>query len=370
MRVPSDSALRVALTVEQLWQRVPGGTATYIVELVKGLRGIAGVDVVGLSALHRELPPVDWSLEIPVRRALLPRRLLYDAWQRLHVPSAERLAGGTDVVHATTWAIPPTRLPLVVTVHDVAFLHDRAHFTPRGNAFFRRALEHTRSTAQSVIVPSRVTADDCVNAGIDAARMTVIPHGANVTTPTHAEQAAWRAGTGLDRDYVMWCGTVEPRKNLPTLLAAFARISDDVPDLDLVLVGPQGWGRLPDLPPGLDPGRVRVLGHLSRADLDAAYASARAFCFPSIREGFGLPVLEAMHHGTTVVTSRGTACAEVAGDAALLVDPLDVVAVAEAIREAVGPAAADLIRRGPARAAQFSWETAASATAELYRSLS
>jgi glycosyltransferase involved in cell wall biosynthesis len=367
--VSGEPNVCVALTVEQCWQPVPGGSGTYIVELTQALKEVPGIDVVGLAARHSGPPAPDWSLDIPVRHAHLPRRPLYEAWQRLGFPRAEHLAGGADVVHATTLAIPPTRRPLVVTVHDVAFLHDRAHFTRHGNAFFRRALEHTRSAAQAVIVGSQVAADDCVVAGIDAARITVVPHGARVTTPTPSDVAAWRARTGVDRDYVLWCGTIEPRKNVRTLLAAFAALAPDLPDLDLVLVGPQGWGRVPELPPDLPADRVRVLGHLRREDLDAAYAGAAAFCFPSIREGFGLPVLEAMQHGTPVVTSRGTACAEIAGDAALLVDPLDVTALAEALREATGPAAADLRRRGAARAAQFSWEAAAATTASIYRSI-
>ncbi len=364
-----DDPLRVALTVEQCWQRVPGGSGTYIVELTRALTDTAGIDVVGLAARHGGPPAGDWSLDIPVQHSRLPRRPLYDAWQRLHFPSAESLAGGADVVHATTLAIPPTRCPLVVTVHDVAFLHDRTHFTRRGNAFFRRALEHSRVAARAVIVPSQVTADDCVEAGIDAARITVVPHGSRATTPSSAYVEAWRARAGVERDYVMWCGTAEPRKNLPTLLAAFAALAPALPDLDLVLVGPRGWGPSVTLPPGLPPSRVHVLGHLDRKNLDAAYAGASAFCFPSIREGFGLPVLEAMQHGTPVVTSRGTACAEIAGDAALLVDPIDVHALADALKQAVGPAAADLRRRGVARAEQFSWEAAASTTASIYRSI-
>ena len=355
--------------MEQCWQPVPGGSGTYIVELARALANVPGLDVVGVAARHAGPPPPDWAPPVPVRHSVLPRRGLYDSWQRLHLPRAERLSGGADVVHATTWAVPPTNRPLVVTVHDVAFLHDRAHFTARGNAFFRRALQTTRTHAGAVIVPSRVTADDCIAAGIGAARITVIPHGSRVSAPAPAEVAAWRAGTGLARDYVLWCGTVEPRKNLPGLFAAFALLAPVRPDLDLVLVGPHGWGRLPELPGGLDPNRVRVLGPLSRAALDAAYAGATAFCFPSIREGFGLPVLEAMQHGTPVVTSRGTSCAEIADDAALLVDPLDPVALAGALLEATGPAAPDLRRRGLDRAAHFSWATCASATAAVYRSI-
>lgn len=361
------SVLRAALSVEQLWQPVPGGSGTYIVELVDALGDVPDLDVVGLAARHAGPPPADWPLDVPVHHLPLPRALLYEAWQRLGVPRAEWVAAGIDVVHATTWALPSTRRPLVVTVHDLAFLQDAAHFSRRGNAFFRRALDRTRAVADAVIVPSRVTADDCLAAGLDPARLTVVPHGSRVTSPSEADVRAWRHRAGLSRDYVLWCGTVEPRKNLRTLLAAFALAGKALGDLDLVLVGPPGWGRMPALPDGLPRERVHVLGHLDRAALDTAYAGARAFCFPSVREGFGLPVLEAMQHGTPVVTSAGTACAEVAGDAALLVDALDARAMAAALVDATGNAHDELARRSLVRASGFSWSAAAQATAEVYR---
>jgi glycosyltransferase involved in cell wall biosynthesis len=363
--VSGSDGPRVALTVEQVWQRTPGGSGTYVVELSRELSARPDIEPVGIAAWHRGPAPAAWPLTIPVRRAPLPRRALYDAWQQLHLPRAEHLVRHADVVHATTWAVPPTRRPLVVTVHDLAFLHDRSHFTERGNAFFRRALEQVRDRAAAVLVPSSATADDCVAEGIPAERITVVPHGARVTRPSAAQLADWRARHGVAREYVMWCGTVEPRKNLATLLSAFARA--DLADVDLVLVGPQGWGRLPEEVAALPPDRVHVLGSLSRTDLDAAYAGARAFCFPSIREGFGLPVLEAMTHGVPVVTSAGTACAEVAGDAALLVDPLDVGALADALRSATGDAHDDLAARSQERARDFSWEQSATTTVDVYR---
>ncbi len=356
------------MTVEQLWQPVPGGSGTYVTELLQALAERTDVDVVGLAARHGAAPE-DGRLPVPVRHSVLPRRVLYDAWQHVGGPHAERLVPGAQVVHATTWAVPATRLPLVVTVHDVAFLHDPSHFTRRGNAFFRRALERVRSRADAVVVPSATTAEECVAAGVAADRITIVPHGVKVGQPTVDDVTAWRRRAGLHREYVLWCGTIEPRKNLAGLLDAFARAVADGADLDLALVGPQGWGRMPDLPTGLDPSRVHVLGRLDRADLDAAYRGARAFCFPSFREGFGMPVLEAMAHGTPVVTSAGTACAEVAGGAALLVDPTDSGAIADALREASGPAHDELSRASAARAASATWSAAASQTVAVYRAV-
>jgi glycosyltransferase involved in cell wall biosynthesis len=366
--VPTPDVLRAALTVEQLWQPVPGGSGTYIVELARELADDPTLDVVGISAHHRAPAPADWAPPVPVRSSRLPRRALYEAWQHLPGPLAESIAGRADVVHATTWAVPATRRPMAVTVHDVAFLHDPAHFTGRGNTFFRRALERVRGNDAAIIVPSQATADDCLQVGLPSTRITVVPHGVRVGRPDPQTVLEFRSRSGLNREYVLWCGTIEPRKNLSTLLTAFADAAVDLPDVDLVLVGPAGWGALPPVPSSLSPDRVHVLGHLSRADLDAAYAGAAAFCFPSLREGFGLPVLEAMQHGLPVVTSRGTACAEVGGDAALLVDPLDATEVARALVTAVRERA-DLSARSRSRAAGFTWREAAARTAEVYRDL-
>ena len=236
-----DIPTPVTLTVEQLWQPVPGGSGTYIRGLVEALRERNDVTLSGLAAWHplHGAPP-----GLRVRRVVLPRRLAYAAWLRLRAPwSAPLVAPARGVLHATTWAVPPHRGPLVVTVHDLAFLRDPGHFTPHGNRFFRRALDIVRDEADAVVVPSEATAADCEAAGIDRARIHVIPHG--VTTPhmTADRLAAFRARNGLERSYVLWTGTFEPRKNLPALLGAFSQVAAVRPDLDLVLVGPSGLGR-------------------------------------------------------------------------------------------------------------------------------
>ena len=338
--MPETTDLQLALTVEQCWQPVPGGSGSYIVELSRELAQRAGIAATGIAARHSGPPPDDWSVAIPVRHSRLPRRALYDAWQRLGGPRAEAFTPDAEVVHATTWAIPSTRRPLVVTVHDVAFLHDASHFTARGNAFFRRALEQTRA-ATSIIVPSQATADDCLAVGLRADRITVVPH---------ASRAAMRT----------------PGDVIARLLAGFAEAAPQLPDVDLVLVGPPGWGSLPRMPHELASDRVHVLGNVSRHDLDTVYAGASVFCFPSLREGFGLPVLEAMQHGVPVVTSRATACAEVAGDAALLVDPYDPHEIADGLVAAFG-AHADLATASRRRAAQFTWSATTSTTISVYR---
>ena len=367
-------SLRVGMVVEQMWQSVPGGSGRYIVELASRLAA-EGVNPVGVAARHGGRAPSaeQVGLTIPVLTSFLPRRALYAAWDRLTWPSVDRMLGvgspgGARVVHATTWAIPPTSLPLVVTVHDVAFLREASHFTAHGAAYFRRALATTRCCADAVVVPSRATAEDCIEAGIEEDIITVIPHGLTHTPVTGEQVDAFRSRNGLTRPYILWVGTREPRKNLPTLLQAYRALAP-TSELDLVLVGPAGWGEDPteaDLPST----RVHVLGRLDDTDLACAYAGARVFTFPSIWEGFGLPVLEAMAHGTPVVTSADTCMAEITGDdAGLLVPATSASALAAALEAAAGPEHERLAAAGLRRARDFTWEASAAAHARLYESL-
>lgn len=362
--------VRVALTVEQCWQRVPGGSGTYVAALTEALAGRTDLDLVGLAARHAEGVEPRPAPSGPVRHSPLPRIALYEAWNRLRRPLAESTTGAVDVVHATTWALPGHRAPLVVTVHDLAFLRDPAHFTRRGNSYFRRALDLVRAEAAQVVVPSAMTARDCADAGIDRSRVTVVPHGVRAREVSEAERVAWRRRYGVDRPYVLWCGTLEPRKNVDRLVAAFAAArAAGTLDADLVLVGPSGWGdaenRVADALTHVPPGSVHLLGRLSDDDLQVAYSGATCFAFPSLWEGFGMPVLEAMAHGVPVVTSAGSAMAEFAGEVGWTVDPTDVDAIAAGL-----VAAATSGTAGPESArvaARYTWSAAAEGHAEVYR---
>lgn len=361
-----NAPLNLAMTVEQLWQPVPGGSGTYIRALAAEFGRRKDVSALGIRARHERNSP-DIALPIDVTASRLPRRLLYESWTRVRKPAVPRRpqqrSGSFDVIHATTWAVPPATSPLVVTVHDVAFLRSPEHFTPRGITFFHRALDITRDEADLVIVPSEITRADCIDAGIESDRIRVIHHGTTRHATTEQDVADFRARHGLVRDFVLWCGTFEPRKNLSALLEAFDAMANSGTDLDLVLVGPAGWGDTSEeirrRATALPAGRVHNLGRLPEHDLQLAYAAARVFCFPSLWEGFGMPVLEAMNHGTPVVTSRGTSMAEISGDGALLVDPLVPDEIAEAVLIAAGPEHARLSAAATANAATYTWEASA-----------
>lgn len=361
--------IRVAYTVEQFWHRVPGGTATSALGVAQAIvTGAHDVELIGVSARHAEPPPRELTPPIEVRALPLPRRVLYETWHVLRRPHVERATGPVDVIHATGMAVPPRTVPLVVTVHDLAFEHHPGHATRNGLRFFRQSLARTRDDAALVLCPSEATLADCLTAGIEPARLRVVPWGVDPTPEVEPETAAAvLARHGLvDGRYVLFVGTIEPRKNLATLATAFARL--DAPDLQLAVVGPAGWNQ--DVEPLLAPvrGRVRITGQVPRAELDVLYAHAAVFCYPSILEGFGMPVLEAMAAGAAVVTSRGTSTEEVAGDAGLLVDPHDPDDLAGALSRVVhdDDLRASLRRRAVARAATFTWAEAAARTVAAY----
>jgi glycosyltransferase involved in cell wall biosynthesis len=326
------------------------------------------LDLVGVAARHGAPPAPEWTPPIPVRHLPLPRVAMYEAWHRVRRPRVERACGPVDVIHATTIAMPPRSRPLVLTIHDLAFLHYPAYFTRRGRSFFRRGLARALDDADLILCSSRSVLEDCRAAGFEERRLRHVPLGVDVRPATKDEVDRVRRRHRLDRPYVMWAGTVEPRKNLTGLLTAFRGLPREV---DLVLVGPKGWNEDLDrlVAPVRD--RVKVLGFVEAAERDALMAGARAFCFPSIMEGFGFPVLEAMGQGTPVVTSRGTSTEEVAGDAALLVDPREAGEIGDALRRILDDEAlaAKLAETGRARAAGYTWDRTAARVADCYREL-
>lgn len=367
--------MRVAVVIEQCWHRVPGGTARAALEQIRAVSAFEDVQQVGVAARHRGQPPEPWRPSVPVRHLPLPRRALYESWQRFGRPRVERATGNVDVVHATGYAIPPRSRPLVVTLHDLAWRRDPSHFTRHGVRFFDAALRRTRDTADLVLCPSEATLDDCAAAGIERARLRHVPWGIDAELASDDAVERVRARYDLPDRYVLFVGTLEPRKNLPRLLEAMRRLSQD--DVVLVVAGPVGWGDVDSVladqmsqASQAEKQRVKLLGFVAPDDLAPLNRAAAVVCYPSLWEGYGLPVAEALSQGAPVVTSRGTATEElVSGGAGLAVDPRDPDAIAAALTEVLDDAdlAARLGSAARVRAAERTWETTAKLTVEAYQ---
>ncbi len=342
--------LTVALHVGQLVQPVPGGIGRYVEHLVAHLPG-AGVAVTPFSAGTPPRPPArHHDLGQPHGSAR------YELWHRLRRPVV-RVPG--DLVHAPSLAVPPPgRRPLVVTVHDVAFLRHPDSLTGRGVAFHRRGLALTRREAAAVVVPSRFVAGELAAEGVDPERVHVVHHGVDAPPFGRAHRVEDA------RPYLLFVGTVEPRKGIDVLVEAYRALRPRHPDLRLVVAGAAGWGE----PPDLSHHGVVPLGGVDDATLDALYRGAVATVLPSRYEGFGMPLLEAMARGCPVIATDSSSLPEVVADAGLLVPVGDVDALAGAIervlddmelRWALGDA-------GRARAARFTWSASAAGHRAAY----
>jgi glycosyltransferase involved in cell wall biosynthesis len=305
---------------------------------------------------------------------LTPRQLTI-LWQRLRLPlPAELLAGPMDILHAPDFVLPPTRARTLLTVHDLTFLVRPEAADAGLRRYLARAVPRSLARADLVVVDSLATGEDLGRLlGVRGPRVRLIYPGVDPRfRPLPAgELAATRAALGLPEQFLLFVGTLEPRKNLPRLIEGFA-MAGLPPELPLIVVGRRGWlyeeifatvARL-----GLGE-RVRFLDFVADANLPALYNLARAFVYPSLYEGFGLPALEALACGTPVVTAAVSSLPEVAGDAAVLVDPERPEAIAAGIRRALDEGER-LRAAGPAQAGRFTWEKAADDLIACYRTLS
>ena len=358
------TTVRVAYLLEQCWHPVPGGTAVAAVGLAGALAARPEIELVGFAARHRAPPSGHLQPPVPVVHSALPRSVLYEAWHRLGRPAVDRLAGRPDLVHASGGAVPVTAGPLVATIYDLSWRHRPDWATRRGRRLAESWLGDARR-ADWVVCPSEATRRDLAAAGFEEDRLTVVPLGVEPSEVDPDHPAALRAARGLDVPFVLWVGTVEPRKNLLALAQAMQRI----PGVPLVVVGPTGWRSDPGAILGPLGDRAHFVGPVGEAEKQAWYAAADVFCYPSLLEGFGLPVAEAMARGTPVVTASGTATEEVAAGAALIVDPADPAAIAEALTSVLADPSlsARLVEAGHRRAAELTWQAAARATADVYR---
>lgn len=355
MRAP----IRVAYTFEQCWHRVPAGTATSAIRAAIALGDEPDVELVGVAGLHRRVPNPTFAPPIPVCSLPLSGLCLYESWLRFHWPKVEMATGRVDLVHCTGVIPAPSDAPMVATLHDVAWRHRPDQFTRHGVRIFEQSLAEIRSRARIVLCPSAATMLDAERAGIESERLRLVPWGVESVPVTDADRAHVRTTYGLPDEYLLFVGTLEPRKNLRRLTQALDVCGADLP---LVVAGAQGWGENV----AENAARVHFIGFVPDADLPALYSGAAAFCYPSEREGFGMPVLEAMSYGVPVVTSKGTSTEEVAGGAAVLVDPFSVEDIARGIADALSDRKS-LSTKGLRQAARHRWSETARLTVQAYR---
>jgi glycosyltransferase involved in cell wall biosynthesis len=321
--------VRVGIDISPLTQ-TRAGTARHVRGLVGALRGREDLDLEllsfgGAGRLSSVARDVGWYPLVLARRAR-----------------------GLDVLHCTTFRGPiDAGPPTVVTVHDLAILRFPEAFPRWHRHYGSVGLGMVLRGADAIVAVSEFTKGEIVElVRVPAERVRVVPNG--------VDDVFTADGPAAEGDYVLAVATLEPRKNLERVVEA-ARLAG----ADLRVVGARGWG-------GVDV--AGWVGEIPDSELASLYRGARCVVYASLYEGFGLPVLEAMASGTPVVTSRGTATEEVAGGAAVLVDPIDAESIAAGIADAQARGD-ELVRAGLERAREFTWQRAADGVEELWGEL-
>jgi glycosyltransferase involved in cell wall biosynthesis len=382
--------------------RQRAGIGRYTRELVSALLALEGgaesphqyvifAATGGLKRKVRNLKPETWNLKpgmrVRLRTVPLTDDWLARLWHRLRLPiPVEIITGPLDVFYSPDFVLPPTRRATrtLLTVHDLSFLHCPEAFVPALRRYLERVVPRSIARADRVLADSAHTRSDIVSLlGVSPDKVEVLYSGVPArfrpeAEPGERERLQARYGIG-DQPYVLSVGTLQPRKNYLRLIRAFANLKPETlkpeaakPETQLAIAGGRGWLYEDIFSEAERHGdRVRILGFVDEGDLPALYRSAVLFAFPSLYEGFGLPVLEAMACGVPVVCSNASSLPEVAGEAGLLVDPLDTDGLAEAMRRVLEDSRLrrEMIARGVAQAARFTWERAARQLVDVFGSL-
>lgn len=363
------------------------GVGHYVYQLARRLPSLAP-DLEFLLFVDRPLPDADvpdgcrqiqvgrpFSADSQSRSGVMPK-LRSVLWMNLDVPAACRRER-VSLFHGTNFAVPLVGgVNSVVTVHDLIYARVPGAFEPGYERYLRALVPRVVRRSRWILTNSEATRRDVIEvAGADPFRTTAVLHAADDeggTDVSPESTAAVRAELGLPDRFVLHVGAVERRKNVELLLESCAPLLQEGLVGAVVLAGEEGHGsdsvraRAGQL--GID-GQVRWLGYVAPDTLSRLYAAAAVVSLVSYYEGFGVPVLEAMRHGTPVVTANVSAMPEVAGDAAVKVSPTDAVEFSGALRRILTDAGlrAELVERGRLRAAQFSWDRTAAGHVEVYR---
>jgi glycosyltransferase involved in cell wall biosynthesis len=371
--------------IDQMIAPVPGGIGRYTEELTRELISTAprGCDVSGVVAASPESDYASILERLPglsgLYKSALDRRSLTTAWQH----GFTRLPG-EGMVHSTSMMAPLHRHDrlnrgdqVAITIHDTVPWSNPETLTPHGVSWHKAMARRAQRYADAIVVPTHAVADqlsDLIDFG-DRVRVIGGAVSSKLGVPDDADARA--AALGLPEHYVLAVGTLEPRKGIDRLILAMAHAQG--PDIPLIIAGPAGWGGV-DVTElagaaGLAPDRVRALGYLSDEDLAVVMHRATVFVYPSLAEGFGLPVLEAMHLGTPVVHTDVPALVEVAADAGVIVALADGATFVERLAHAITSVVDDpelaqrLAYSGYDRSKAFSWRSSAEKVWQLHADL-
>lgn len=367
--------MRVLLDVSAVPAR-PVGAGNYTVALASGLSGRSDIDLHLLTRAGDEsrwsglAPAATLHGSAPTRR---PARLVWEQTRAAALATAVR----PDVWHGPHYTMPLRGAgPCVVTIHDLTFF-DHPEWHERSKVlYFRRMIRAAARRAALLICVSEYTADRLRAIADPRVPIVVVPHGVDHDRFTPSGDAATDLAAlavhGIEPPYIAFASTIEPRKNVPTLVRAFARLARSRPDLRLVLAGSDGWGagaaREAIAASGVATHVIRP-GYLDAGTIAAFFRRAAMVVYPSFEEGFGLPALEGLACGAPVVTTMGSALAEVVGSAAILAPPEDEQALTEAMARVLDePGLAERLRAdGPVHAAEFTWEASVDRHVDAYR---
>ncbi len=349
------------------------GVGYYTARLMETLANGAGSGIVDRIVVlsNREVPvPAGERVAVYARRRFGVRSV----WMQFMLPSILREVR-PDLVHFTNYLAPVVgRVPYVVSVHDMTLSLVPQYHTLKKRILTSSLIPFVARNAARILAPSESTRRDILSVlRVDPARVAVIPYAAAPGfRPSSEGPGRLESAYGIRGPYLLYVGTLEPRKNLPRVLQAFARVASSIPDHQLVIAGDLGWSYEPVLAEARRPelaGRVVLAGYADEGDLPLLYTHATAFVYPSLYEGFGLPVVEAMACGAPVLTSSTSSLGEIAAGAAVLVDPEDERALAEGLVALATDEGlrADLRAKGLARAATYSWERTGRETAAVYQ---
>ncbi|HOZ03055.1 MAG TPA: glycosyltransferase family 1 protein [Candidatus Woesebacteria bacterium] len=354
------------------------GVSRYTANLIRALGKVSGVELAyyGSSFGKKQLLShlVDQTLPEPLVESIqaLPVGVVNQLWRFGFNQIAHQLPG-IEIFHGWEWQLPPDKnIPLIVTIHDLAMLHFPETAHPKALAAHQRVWRRLAESGAHVIAVSRATRADVINLlQIPPYRVHLV-HEALPTELTQrtaklseADLLQTKAKLGLDqKPFLLFVGTREPRKNLARLIAAWQMFA---PYVDLVVVGEVGWENKPTAEYQHQP---KYLGRVNDQVLSILYTEAAAFVYPSLFEGFGLPILEAFHHWCPVVTSNSSAMVEVAGNAAVLIDPESVESIQAGIELVLNESEAEQAvrtQRMVIRLQLFDWQTTAEKTLLAYQ---